>query len=1099
MFRLATASLANRSVVGLLTILIVASGLLSLTSLKQELLPSFEVPQASIVTPYPGASPEIVDAQVSSLIEDEVRTLNNLVTVRSTSSANLSVVRVEFDFGTTTATVEEELNRVIANLKDSLPSDVSPRVVSGSFDSVPIIVLSVASTTGENDALAEILADVATPILSQVPGIQEITVAGGKQKEITLDLKSKVLRENGLSQQSIVDALRANGFIIPAGSITDSQGELQIEIGTNVNSLQDFKKLPLISSNTQNAQAAAQAAAAQAAAAQAAAAAAAAAAGPGAPGIPAAPSVPAAPTPSEPEFLSIGDVAVVTYDYEPVTSISRTNGLDSLGIQVTKTQDGNTVAISNGVEAKIEELTEKLGGNVEINTVFDQGPFVEKQLENLTIEGTLGLTFAILIILVFLGSIRSTLVTAISIPTSLLVTFAGLLISDYSLNLFTLSALTIAVGRVVDDSIVVIENINRHLSYGEEKKSAIIQAVREVAGAITSATITTVAVFLPVALVGGVVGELFRPFSLSFTIALLASLIVSLTIVPVLAYWFLKSPKLEENSAQISESQLALQMEKAREEEEQKEKKSWLQRGYIPILRTTQAHPVVTLIASAAVLGFTFSLVPQLKTDFIGDFGGDTFSVRQELPAGSTFEQRDAAAKAVEDLILEQDGVETVLATFGGRADGRVNFGGNANATTIQVSLAKDADGDAIKEAIQDGIDSRSDIGETSISAGGGPGVGGSGTIDIKISGTSDEALFAAVERVRNGMLGVENLSEITSSLSEQQRTLKITVDRVKAAEYGLTEIQVSGLVSSTLRPSSIGDVNIENESTPIFLVQENTPATVKEIEEIQIPTRRGVIELKKIADISEVQAPVSITSEKGERVATVALTPDSDDLGAVTRDVTAKLDEIELPVGATATIGGVSAEQTESFQQLGLALLAAVAIVYLVMVATFSSLVQPLILLISIPFAATGALGLLLLTDTPLGVPALIGMLLLVGVVVTNAIVLIDLINQYRKQGRSIQQSIIDGSRQRLRPILMTALATIFALSPLAFGITGGGFISQPLAIVVIGGLVSSTLLTLVIVPVLYWLIEGRKERKALKGPKKPRGKARRLAEAAR
>ena len=1098
MFRLATASLANRSVVGLLTVLIVASGLLSLTSLRQELLPSFEVPQASIVTPYPGASPEIVDAQVSSLIEDEVRTLNNLVTVRSTSSANLSVVRVEFDFGTATATVEEELNRVIANLKDSLPSDVSPRVVSGSFDSVPIIVLSVASTTGDNDALAEILADVASPILSQVPGIQEITVAGGKKKEITLDLKAKVLRDNGLSQQAIVDALRANGFIIPAGSITDTQGELQIEIGTNVNSLEDFKSLPLISSNTQNAQAAAaQAAAAQAAAAQAAAAAAA--AGQGAPGVPAAPSIPAAPAPSEPEILTIGDVAEVTYDYAPVTSISRTNGLDSLGIQVTKTQDGNTVAISNGVEAKIEELTEKLGGNVEISTVFDQGPFVEKQLENLTIEGTLGLTFAILIILVFLGSIRSTLVTAISIPTSLLVTFAGLLVSDYSLNLFTLSALTIAVGRVVDDSIVVIENINRHLSYGEEKKSAIIQAVKEVAGAITSATITTVAVFLPVALVGGVVGELFRPFSLSFTIALLASLIVSLTIVPVLAYWFLKGPKIEGANEQVSEAQLASQMELAREEEEQKEKRSWLQRGYIPVLKTTQAHPVVTLIASAAVLGFTFSLVPQLKTDFIGDFGGDTFSVRQELPAGSTFEQRDEASNVVEALILEQDGVETVLATFGGRADGRVNFGGNANATTIQVSLAKDADGDAVKDAIQKGIDSRSDIGETTISAGGAPGTGGSGTIDIKLSGTSDEALFAAVEKVRTGMLAVENLSEITSSLSEQQRTLKITVDRVKAAEYGLTEIQVSGLVSSTLRPSSIGNVNIENESTPIFLVQEATPATVEEIEQIQIPTRRGVIELQEIADISEVQAPVSITSEKGERVATVALTPDSDDLGAVTRDVTAALTEIELPVGATATIGGVSAEQTESFQQLGLALLAAVAIVYLVMVATFSSLIQPLILLISIPFAATGALGLLLLTDTPLGVPALIGMLLLVGVVVTNAIVLIDLINQYRKQGRSIQQSIIDGSRQRLRPILMTALATIFALSPLAFGITGGGFISQPLAIVVIGGLVSSTLLTLVIVPVLYWLIEGRKERKALKGPKKPRGKARRLAEAAR
>jgi HAE1 family hydrophobic/amphiphilic exporter-1 len=1080
MFRLATGSLANRSVVGLLTVLIIGAGLLSLTSLKQELLPSFEVPQASIVTAYPGASPEIVDAQISSLIEDEVRTLDNLVNVRSTSSANLSVVRVEFDFGTTTAEVEERLNGVVSSLQDSLPGDVSPRVISGSFDSVPIIVLSVASTTGDNDAIAEILADVAVPILSQVPGVQDITVAGGKQKQITLDLKADVLRANGLSQQAIVDALRANGFVIPAGSILDNSGELQIEVGTEVNSIEDFKNLPLIAANPQLSPAAAAAAQAAAPAAL-------------------APGVQAPVAPLAPEILSIGDVADVVYDYKPVDSISRTNGLDSLGIQVTKTQDGNTVAISNGVEAKIDELKEKLGGNVEISTVFDQGPFVEKQLENLTIEGTLGLTFAILIILVFLGSIRSTLVTAISIPTSLLITFAGLLISDYSLNLFTLSALTIAVGRVVDDSIVVIENINRHLSYGEEKKSAIIQAVKEVAGAITSATITTVAVFLPVALVGGVVGELFRPFSLSFTIALLASLVVSLTIVPVLAYWFLKSPVVEADSSQMTEQQVSDQMEKAREVEEQKEKKSWLQRGYIPILRTTQAHPVVTLIASAAVLGFTFSLVPQLKTDFIGDFGGDTFSVRQELPAGSTFAQRDKASEIVEDLILEQDGVETVLATFGGRADGRVNFGGNANATTIQVSLAKDADGDAIKEAIQEGIDSRTDIGETSISAGGGPGVGGSGTIDIKIAGTRDEALFEAVDRIRSAMTSVENISEISSSLSEQQRTLKISVDRVKAAEYGLTEIQVSGLVSATLRPSSIGNVNIDNESTPIFIVQENTPATVEEIRQIQIPTRLGVIELQEIATIQEVQAPVSITSEKGERVATVALTPDSDDLGAVTRDVTAQLAEVELPLGATATIGGVSAEQTESFQQLGLALLAAIAIVYLVMVGTFSSLVQPLILLISIPFAATGALGLLLLTDTALGVPALIGMLLLVGVVVTNAIVLIDLINQYRKQGRSIQQSIMDGSRQRLRPILMTALATIFALSPLAFGITGGGFISQPLAIVVIGGLVSSTALTLVIVPVLYWLIEGRKERKALKGPKKSKGKARRLAQAAR
>ncbi len=1058
MFRLSTTSLANRSVIGLLTILITAAGLISLGSLKQELLPSFEVPQASIVTSYPGASPEVVDAQVSSIIEDEARVLKNIVNVTSTSRANVSVVRVEFDFGVSTAQVEEELNRVVAKVQDALPTDVAPRVISGSFDSVPIIVLSVASTTGDNEAIAQVLEDIAVPILSQVQGIQEITVAGGKKKQITLSLRTSVLESNGLTQASITDALRANGFILPAGSISDSEGELQIEIGTNVNSLEDFVNLPLLPSATSFTQ------------------------------IPSGRSG----VISAPKILTIGEVADVTYDYEPVTSISRTNGLDSLGIQVTKTQEGNTVAISNGVEAKIDELVKKLGGDVKVTTVFDQGPFVEKQLENLTTEGLLGLTFAILIILLFLASIRSTLVTAISIPTSLLVTFIGLWVSGYSLNLFTLSALTIAVGRVVDDSIVVIENINRHLSYGEPKKRAIIDAVKEVAGAITSATITTVAVFLPVALVGGIVGELFRPFSFSFTIALLASLLVSLTIVPVLAYWFLKAPISEEQSLRESAKTAATRMEKARKLEEEKEKRSWLQRGYIPVLSTTQAKPGLTLVAAGAILMFTFALVPQLKTDFIGDFGGDTFNVRQELPAGSTFEQRDEAAKIVEDLILKQDGVETVLATFGGRADGRVNFGGNTNATTIQVSVSKDADNTAIQAALQAEIDSRDDIGETTIPAGGG-GFGGSSTIDIKLTATSDEALFAGVEKVREGMLKVEGVSDVSSSLSEQQRTLKITVDRAAAARSGLTEIQVSGIVAATLRPGSIGNVNIENESTPIFIVQENSPATLDEILAIRIPTRSGVISLQSIAEIQEVQVPVAITSEKGDRVATVSLTPSSDDLGAVTRAVTEALDAVELPIGATANIGGVSADQAESFGQLGLALLAAVAIVYLVMVATFSSLVQPLILLISIPFAATGALGLLLITDTPLGVPALIGMLLLVGVVVTNAIVLIDLINQYRKQGRSIQQSIMDGSRQRLRPIVMTALATIFALSPLALGITGGGFISQPLAIVVIGGLVSSTVLTLVIVPVLYWLVEGRGERKAIKGKRKGKRKPKR------
>ena len=1086
MFRLAKLSVANRSVVALITIIIAAFGFISLGSLKQELIPSFEVPQAAIVTAYPGASPEVVDNQVSKVIEDAVRQIDGLVNSTSTSQSNISIVRVEFEYGTTSAKVAEDLAATLAKIKSSLPSDVEPNVLSGSFESVPIIALGVSANDGNNDALAQTLTDVAGPLFASVPGVRDVNIAGITEKRINLELKQSVLTANGLSQQSITSALQANGFVIPAGSLDDKKGSISIEVGTPVSSIADFKKLPLIGTKTTVSTPSASSGSGLSS---------------GIPtsgfptsgfptsGIPAGITIPTSSTPTvttKTVVLTVEQVAKVTYEDAPTTSIARTNGKEALSISIVKTQDGNTVAVSHGVQDKIAELKEKLG-DVTVVTVFDQAPFVEKSLENLTTEGLLGLGFAILIILLFLLSVRSTLVTAISIPTSVLITFIGLGQFGYSLNILTLSALTIAIGRVVDDSIVVIENINRHLSYGEPKKTAILDAVKEVSGAITAATITTVAVFLPIALVSGLIGEIFRPFAFTFAIALIASLVVSLTIVPVLAYWFLKNP------AEIAGStgkELEKFAAKAREEEEAKERKSWLQRGYLPVLSFTQKRPVITIVASFIVLVFTFGLVPFLKTDFIGSSGSNGFVINQTLPAGSTFEQKDQAAAELESILLAEDQIEVVQTSIGSSGDGRVAFGAAAGGTSLQVTLLEGADAVAIQSALEKDIATKPALGEVKFSSGGGPGFGSSSTIDIKVLAPSDEKLLSAITAVEKAMQGTADVSEITNSLAEKQRTLRVTVNRVAAANKGLTEIAVGSIVASKLRPTSIGNLNVENKETPIYIVQTNIPDTIAEVKAIKIPTTSGLVSLSSIAKIEEVEVPVSITSEKGDRTAKVSLTPTGDNLGAISADVTKRLDSVELPLGTTATLGGVSADQADSFSQLGLALLAAVAIVFIVMVATFSSLIQPLILLISIPFAATGALGLLLITDTPLGVPSLIGMLLLVGIVVTNAIVLIDLINQYRKQGRGIQESIMDGARQRLRPILMTALATIFALTPMALGITGGGgFISQPLAVVVIGGLFSSTILTLVIVPVLYWLVEGRKERKEAKrkAPKKP------------
>jgi HAE1 family hydrophobic/amphiphilic exporter-1 len=1039
LFILSKLSLKNRSVVALVTLIVAAFGFISVGGLKQELIPSIEIPSAAIVTSYPGASPEVVDSQVSSVIEQSVIGLEGVESTSVTSTTGLSVLRVSFAFGTTSETATEKLNSVLSDLEGLLPNDAEPRIISGSFDSVPIIVLAVSDNNGNNERIGKKLEEIAPSLFQKVDGIREVAVSGAKEKRINLTLNQVALAANGLTQRDIVSAINANGLVLPVGSITDSEGSVSVQVGNAVDTVELFESLPLI---------------------------------------------PAQPNPAAP-VVTIGDVADVKLEQAPITTIARTNGNESLAVSIVKTPEGNSVAVSNGVQDLIPELEEALGGGVTTVTIFDQAPFIEKSIKDLTTEGLLGLGFAVLVILVFLLSFKSTIITAISIPTSVLITFIGLSVADYSLNLLTLGALTISIGRVVDDSIVVIENINRHLSYGEKRKTAILTAVKEVAGAITASTVTTVAVFLPIALVDGLVGELFRPFAFTVAIALLASLLVSLTIVPVFAYWFLRMPK---RLTALKEQDPKNFEKKQRIAEEEREKKSILQRSYLPILRGTTRHPWLTLTAALLILGYTFSLVPLLKTNFIDGGGSNQFTARLSMPSGTTFEEQDAAAKSLEQKMLAIEGIDVVQTTVGSAADGRVAFG--AAARGIQFSVIADEGADL--EQLQAEVLNLQAPANSEITTSQGGGFGSSETIDIEVTATDKDLLQQGVSQIADSMQGLENVTAVSTTLEADERVLEIDVDRVAAARYLLTETAVTGIVASQLRPSSLGTIRIEEEDAQVFISGAEPPASVEEVRNLRIPTFAGLITLSEIADVNEVLKPTSITTQRGNRTAEVQLTPEGDDLGAITVAINERLAEIDLPIGVEATVGGAAADQAESFQQLGLALLAAVAIVYIVMVATFSSLIQPLLLLISIPFAATGALGLLLLTDTALGVPALIGMLMLIGIVVTNAIVLIDLVNQYRKQGKSVIDSLFDGARQRLRPILMTALATILALTPMAFGLTGNsGFISQPLAIVVIGGLFSSTLLTLILVPTLYWLVEGRKDRKALRAERKANRKA--------
>lgn len=1021
MSNLAILSLKNRALIALITIVAAVFGGLALTSLKQELIPSIEFPQLAIVTAYPGASPEVVNTDVSTPIETAIQGIEGLESTVATSTTNASIISASFTYGTNLATAEQKITQAINRIDSQLPESVEPNVISASFDDFPVIQLAV---TGFDDALTiqSQLEQSVIPDLEDVDGVNAAQVVGGIGQRVTITPDQAALAAAGFSQQAIRDALDQNGVLFPGGQITEGDQSLTVQTGAKITTVDELAALPL---------------------------------------------VPTSADQFGPETITIGDVATVVEDTDPVTSISRVDGEPALTIAITKLPAANTVDVSRGVLALLPDLEESLGGPT-FTVVFDQAPYIQQSIESLAQEGLLGLVFAVLVILLFLLSVRSTLVTAISIPTSVLITFIGIQAFGYSLNILTLGALTIAIGRVVDDAIVVIENIKRHYVGDADKTASILLAVREVAAAITASTLTSVAVFLPIVFVGDVTGELFRPFALTVTIAMLASLFVALTIVPVLAYWFLRpgKPLVDADGAPV-------------DPESPNAPHTRLQKSYLPILTWTLKRSWVTLGLAVLVLAGTVAAAPFMKTNFLGDSGQNTFTVTQNLGPAASLDSEDAAAAQVEEVLLGIDGIETVQVSIGSSGSAlRDAFSGGGAGITYSITTDSDADQVALRETVQSTLADLDGAGEIAVASSG----GGFGSSDVEVDVTAPDraTLEQATADVADALRGRDGIGQVTSNLSASLPYIAVVVDRDAAAARGLSEVAVGALVSGAMQPQSIGSIEINDTALTVYLAASVSPVSLDELRALQVPTAAGPVRLDEIATVDETEGPTSITTQRGQRTATITVTPATDNLNAASASVNEALADIELPTGADAEVGGVISQQQDAFTQLGIALLAAILIVYIIMVATFKSLRQPLLLLVSVPFAATGAILLQIVTGVPLGVASLIGVLMLIGIVVTNAIVLVDLVNQYREKGLSAYEATIAGSARRLRPILMTALATIFALLPLALGITGhGGFISQPLAIVVIGGLVSSTVLTLVVLPTLYNLVEGAKERR--------------------
>ncbi|GHH74427.1 hydrogenase expression protein [Streptomyces sulfonofaciens] len=1008
-------SLAQRALIGLMSIIALVFGAIAIPQLKQQLLPTIELPMVSVLAPYQGASPDVVDKQVVEPLENTIKAVDGVTGVTSTASEGNAVVRAQFDYGNDTKQIVADVQQAVNRAR--LPADVDPQVIAGSTDDLPSVVLAATAPGNDQQALADRLDRAVVPGLKDIDGVGRVSVDGVRDIQITVTPDSRKMARAGVSPTALGQALQAGGATVPAGSFDEGGRNRTVQVGGGFTSLRQIQDLMVGGEGVQHP-------------------------------------------------VRLGDIARVKQEEAPADSITRTNGKPSLSVSITSDRDGSAVAISKSVHDLLPDLRRSLGSDATLTVVSDQGPAVSKSIHGLTTEGGLGLLFAVVIILVFLASVRSTLVTAVSIPLSVVLALIVLWTRDLSLNVLTLGALTIAIGRVVDDSIVVLENIKRHIGYGEERAGAILAAVKEVAGAVTSSTLTTVAVFLPIGLVGGIVGELFGSFSLTVTAALLASLLVSLTVVPVLSYWFVRPPK----------AMRGVDPDEARRKAEEKEARSRLQRVYVPVLRFATRRRLTSVVIAVVVLVATFGMAPLLKTNFFDQGDQEVISIKQEMKVGTSLATTDAAAGKVEKLL---DGIDDIkdyqvtvgssgfLAAFGGSTD--------TNQASYQVTLKDSADYDAAQDRIESGLAGLSGVGKTTLSAGDGF---GSQDLSVVVKASDATVLRTASDRVEAAVASLDHVSDVHSDLSQSVPRISVKAN-AKAAAAGFNDATLGQAVAEAVGGTKAGKATLDDTERDIVVRSAKPATTLDQLRKLPL----GPVRLGDIADVKLVAGPVSMTRIDGERAATITARPTGDNTGQVSTALQRKIDALKLPQGATADIGGVSQDQDDAFSSLGLAMLAAVAIVFMLLVATFRSLVQPLILLVSIPFAATGAIGMLVLTGTPMGVPAMIGMLMLIGIVVTNAIVLIDLINQYRSRGYDTIEAVIEGGRHRLRPILMTALATVFALLPMALGVTGeGGFIAQPLAVVVIGGLITSTLLTLLLVPTLYAMIELRKDRRRTK-----------------
>jgi len=1000
------------------TLIVVILGAFSLSRLRIDLLPNVELPTVTVRTQWEGASPEVMERLVTQILEEIIATVPGVEEMTSESSEGNSRVRVTFSWGTDVDQAALDLQATIEDEINELPDDiVRPRISKFDIASFPVVILGISSTLDPVE-LTEFIEDQIRYRFARIPGIAQVDTWGGFNREVRVELDPDRLRAFQIPLDTILDRIRDANLDLPAGKIEAGRHEVTLRAPSEFKSLADIRETVVASQGE--------------------------------------------------SVVTLGQVAEVKDTYERLTRIVRVNGERGLRVAIRKQANANTVEVAKRVLTEIEKVNAEFP-QIHIAPVVNQGNFIERSIQNVANSVMYGGALALLVLLVFLRNLRSTFLIAIAIPISGVATFALIYFGGFTLNLMTLGGLALGVGMMVDSSVVVLENIfRRRDEEGEPKVEAAVHGSTEVASAIIASTITTLVIFLPLVFVRGVTGILFQELAYVIMFSLFAALVVSLTVVPMLASKMLKDGDEPGRGPFARLAAGAGAFFKG------------LENGYKDLLGWVLRHRLVTVLGAFSLFGASLLLVPLLGTEFIPPSDEGEVRVTGEMELGTRLDIVDRQTRLMEEVVMPAvpESVSSVVSV--GATGWRAS---DAAQGEIQLSLTPAVERDRSNVEIANDLRKRLEgkIPGMRIRTRARQGqfllervLGGDEGLKVEVRGYDMETLDLLARRVVSAIEDVPGVTDVDLSRKAGMPQQEIEVNRSRAADLGLTVRDVAEAIETAVAGSDAGQFRTRGNSYLILVRLSNAERrTIDEILDLTIATPAGdPVVLRNVVETQSGSGPLLIDRKDQQRIVTVEANVAGRDMGSVAADVQARLETIPRPTGFDLAVAGNYEEQEKAFAELVQSLILALVLVYMVLACQYESFRDPLVVMFSVPLAAIGVVVTLFLTKTTLNVQSYIGCIMLGGIVVNNAILLVDQAGRLRASGLATKEAVAEAGRRRLRPILMTSLTTALALLPLALGLGEGADAQAPLARAVVGGLLASTLITLVLIPAIYSLV---------------------------